>query len=264
MKKYKSTYMKRLLLSGAFIFSFTAWGWAQRIPQVPDSIRKKYEAQYPRAAAADYSNINRDSLFRIYLIQLVTENPEIKVADANVKIAEIDYKKAKTVPLSAVSAGANINEFVISNSAAANFFPKYNLGILIPLDIVAKSRREKQVAQQNMVIQNETRKTTTLQLKTKVLILFEDYKEKKELVRLQKISMEDEYQGYLSAQKDYADGNIEIVDLNRFYQAYLNKQADLVTRERNLNVAILQIEEQIGMDFNVAYEASLTLLKKRK
>lgn len=247
--------MKQLLIATFCILCFQMIGMAQRIPQVPDSVRKKYQLNNPRPVAAkavNLSSLNQDSLIKIKLVQLASNNPVVVAADANIRIAETELDRAKYSWLSAVSAGANINEFVINNSPAASFFPKYNLGVTIPLNIVSKTKTEKKIASQNIIINTENKKEQLRGMKTQVLSLYEEYKEKKELLRLQKIAMDDDYQAYLAAQKNYADGNIELEDMNRIYKSYVNEQGKLITKEKELNIAVIQLEELINMPLEIA------------
>jgi outer membrane protein TolC len=178
----------------------------------------------------------------------------LSVADANIRISELELKRAKSSWLSSFNAGANINEFVINNSPAANFFPKYNLGIGIPFNIIAKAKSEKKIAAQNVIINNEYKKEKIQSMRTLVFSLYEEYKEKKELLRLQKISMDDDYQAYLAAQKNYADGNIELDEMKRIYKTYVSQQSLLVTREKELNIATIQIESLINMPLEIALQ----------
>lgn len=249
--------MKQLLICILFIFCIQITINAQRIPQVPDSVRKKYELNNPRNVAekvVDLSKLNQDSIVKVKLLELALNNPEFSVADANIRISELELKRAKSSWLSSLNAGANINEFVINNSPAANFFPKYNLGISIPFNIVAKAKSEKKIAAQNVIINNEYKKDKLQAMKTLVLTLYENYKEKKELVRLQKISMDDDYQAYLGAQKNYAEGNIELDEMNTIYKSYINQQVMLVSKEKELNIAIIQLEGLINMPLEAAIQ----------
>ena len=247
--------MKQLLMVIFIIFSFQMVVKAQRIPQVPDSVRKKYQLNNPRPAAVkvvELSSLNQDSLIKIKLVRLASNNPVLVVADASIRIAETEFDRAKYSWLGSVSAGANINEFVINNSPAASFFPKYNLGITIPLNIISKTKSEKKIATQNIIINTENKKERLRVMKTLVLSLYEEYKEKRELLRLQKIGMDDDYQAYLAAQKNYADGSIELDEMNRIYKSYVNEQGKLITKEKELNIAVIQIEELINMPLQLA------------
>ena len=154
-----------------------------------------------------------------------------------------------------VSLGANINEFVVNNSAAASFFPKYNLGVILPLDIIAKTKRDKIVANENLNVAEELLTDKLQTIKTEVLTRYESYKEMKEVVFLQKSFLEYDFSNYETARAAYADGTGSIFDMNKSHQNYLLGKSKLVSLEKELNVSIIRLEEMI----NVPLEKALQL-----
>ncbi len=83
-------------------------------------------------------------------------------------------------------------------------------------------------------------------------MLYENYKEAKEILRLQKISTEEDNEAYIAAQKNYTDGTIQLDELNRTYQAYINAQSKLATSQRDYNITIIELEEEIGVSLDDA------------
>ncbi|MEP7252217.1 MAG: TolC family protein [Ginsengibacter sp.] len=214
----------------------------QRIQQVPDSLRKKPEASRPvseRPAENDQDIKNR-------LVRLALQNPAFTADDAAIEIAVLNRKKANSSWLSSVTVGGNINEFVVNNTPAANFYPKYNLGVLIPLDIYPRNKNERKVGDQNIIIAQAAKDQRTNEIKAETLIRYENFKEQRELVNLEKVSVDNNYSDYLSSQDSYADGTITVDVLNKIYQGYVVEQFKLVTLKKQLNVAVIQLEEIIG------------------
>jgi outer membrane protein TolC len=232
---------------------------SQSLNKIPDSIRRKMndnDANYASLAVApaavqyagDSDELIKNKLLRIAL----RNNPEITTADANVQIAEISRKKANSTMLSSISLGGNANEFVINNSPASNFYPKYNIGATIPLDILAKSKAEKRTADQQIIINNAQKQLVQQDLKARLFTLYETYKEKKALVELQKIAMEDDLAAYDRAQTDFKDEVISLADLNKIYKASIFEKALLVTKEKDLRIAIIQLEAMLNMPLDKA------------
>jgi len=87
-----------------------------------------------------------------------------------------------------------------------------------------------------------------------VLILYETYKEKKEIVELQKIeivelqkiAMEDDIASYEKAQQDYAANVITLDQLNKLYKASVNEKSILATKQKEYNVSVIELEQAIG------------------
>ena len=220
----------------------------QRIQQVPDSLRKKPEASRPateRPAENDQDIKNR-------LVRLALQNPAFTSDDAAIEIAVLNRKKANSSWLSSIGLSGNINEFVVNNTPAANFYPKYNLGVLIPLDIYARNKNERKVGDQNIIIAQAAKDQRTNEIKAETLIRYENFKEQRELVNLEKVSVDNNYSDYLSAQDNYADGTITVDALNKVYQGYVVEQFKLVTLRKQLNVAVIQLEEIIGASLSKA------------
>ncbi|MBN8834696.1 MAG: hypothetical protein ABS68_14410 [Niastella sp. SCN 39-18] len=237
--------------------------FAQRIPQVPDSIRKQYKVRYQQEVSAvkqeqqkledsnvpaiDFTKYTNDTLLKKKLVQLALDNSELRVADANIEIAKAQFKYAKSSWLSSISAGANVNEFVINNSAAASFFPKYNVGLALPFDIASRTKKEKKVARENIEINQELKKQKMASIEKETLVRYENYKEQHEILMLQQASLEYDLTANEAAKKSYADGEIKLEDMNKAYQVVLSEKANLISKKRNYNVAKLELEEIIGV-----------------
>jgi hypothetical protein len=143
---------------------------------------------------------------------------------------------------------------VINNSPSASFFPKYNFGFSISLDAFAKNKAEKKTADQMIIFNKSQKEQLENNIRAKVLIQYELYKEKKELVQLQKIAMEEDVAAYEKAQNDFQNDEITMEELNKLYKATINEKALLVAKEKDLNIAIIQIEELIGMSLEKALQ----------
>jgi hypothetical protein len=66
--------------------------------------------------------------------------------------------------------------------------------------------------------------------------------------------MEDDIAAYVRAQKDFKENNIMIEELNRIYKTSIVEKAILATKEKDLNVAIIQLEEIIGTPIKTVLE----------
>ena len=219
--------------------------FAQRIQQVPDSLRKQ-----PAVRVAQ--PVNEDQEIKNRLVKLALKNPAFTSDDAAIEIAILNRKKANSSWLSSVSIGGNLNEFSINNSPAGNFYPKYNFGVLVPLDLYSRNKNERKVGDQNIIIANAAKEDRMNQVKAETLIRYENFKEQKELVNLQQISVDNVHSDYLAGQTNFADGTITVDVLNRMYQGYVLEQFKLVSLKKQFNVSIIQLEEMIGVPLSKA------------
>jgi outer membrane protein TolC len=243
----------------AFFLIAGNYSFSQSLAKMPDSVRRMVDGYTGAAKTGNPSlagsiPVDGDAVIKEKLVKLALKNAQMAGADANVKIAEIARKKANSSMLNSISVGGNINEFVVNNSPSANFFPKYNAGLSVPLDLFAKNRAEKNTANQTIIINKALREQVEANLKARVLIQYELYKEKKELVELQKIAMEDDLAAYERAQKDFKEDAITLEELNKIYKASIAEKAYLATKERDLNIAVIQMEEIIGVPLKTALQ----------
>ncbi len=219
---------------------------AQTVAKVPDSVRRKVD-EYNGVGKTSTPGVPDDAAIKAKLVKLALKNAEYIAAEANVEIAEISRRKAGSTLLSSINVGGNVNEFVINNSPQSNFFPKYNAGVSIPLDLFAKARAEKKTADQTILINQAHRDIVAANLKSRVLVQYEIYKERKTQVELQKIAMEDDLAAYQRAQKDFEEDAITLEELNKIYKASVTEQSFLASKEKDFQIAILQLEEIIGV-----------------
>lgn len=233
--------------------------FSQRINQVPDSLRKKNaEPARGKVSKIDPAMNDRpmsaEDEIKARLVKLALNNPQASINNANIEIAQLNRKKASSSWLSSISVGGNVNEFVINNSPAANFFPKYNIGLSIPFDIFSKTGNEKKVADQNIHIAKAEKAVNDNSIKAEVLTRYEVYKEQRDLLALQNITVENNYSDYQAAQKNFADGSINIESLNKFYQGYVSEKIKIISITQKFNVSKIQLEELIGMPLTNALQ----------
>jgi outer membrane protein TolC len=236
---------------------------AQRINQVPDSLRKKPTVPVRGKIskidpAINDRPVSADDEIKARLIRLALNNPQVTIDNSNIEIAELNRKKASSSWLSSLSVTGNVNEFVINNSPAANFFPKYNLGIAIPFNIFSATANEKRVADENIKIANALKIQNENILKAEVLSRYETFKEQKDLLALQNITVENHYSDYQAAQKNFSDGLISIDELNKFYQVYISEKVKVISINKEYNVAKILVEQLIGLPLENALQGLYT------
>lgn len=189
----------------------------------------------------------RDSLdIREQLVNQAMQNSGLEADEANIRIAEYNLKKAKTTWMDALGASANINEFVVNNSPAAIYYPKYNLGLNVPLSIFARQSNSVKVAKEMVSVSEVQKKEREKLIRTTVLTRYENYMEKKEQLQLATQATQEMQTTYLKAQKDYAANSIPLEQLNQTYLLYNTELSKQRTAQRDLNVAYIELEEMVG------------------
>lgn len=253
--------MKFYLLSALILLTVSCF--SQRINQIPDTLRKPLNSDQKDKVAKivqedGQQTVTAEDVVKNHLVKIALKNPIFAIDDANIEIAELNRKKAGASWLGSINVGGNVNEFVIKNSPAASFFPKYNIGMSLPFDIFSKTKNEIKVADQNIVIAKSTKDQHALQIKTETLTRYETYKEKEELLTLQNVALANYLADYQSAQKSFEEGNVTIDKLNEMYKRYMDQRNTIVSIRKDLNVAIIQLEEMLGMPLEKAAPGLIT------
>jgi len=208
-----------------------------------------------RNPAADTSKLLKSEAdIKAQLISLALKNPQAIAAEANVQIAKIARRKAGSSALSALSASGNVNEFVINESPAANFWPKYNFGLVIPLDLFSKTRAEKRTAIETIKINTAQKQLIEEALKANVIIQYEVYKEKKQLLELQRIVTNEDIAAHEKAQRDFSQNRVSLEDVNKIYRELIASRGLLATTEKELNIATIELEQIIGVPLTTVLE----------
>ena len=208
------------------------------------------------AILAQPGSVRRDTVrimdLREKLVQLALQNPEFEIADRRTLIAQYQLKKAKGSWLNPIAANANFNEFSFQQNPGINLFPKYNVGVQIPLDIVSQKRNEVRIAKENLLIAQAEKNERYRQIRAVVLAKYEDYVMYKEMLELQNRISQDENLAYLQAQNDFEAGLIEVADYNKAYRNWSDQQARKLELQRNLNVVKIELEQMIGVKLEEA------------
>jgi len=196
------------------------------------------------------NNPYTDSLIKQKLIELALQNPSVKEADALINSSQYELKAANTSWLNAIVLSGNVNEFVINNTqingvAASTLYPKYNVGVNIPLGIFTK--QDKNIANEKVKQYDAQKDLKKRAIIKEVLQRYENYKEKRELLDLQKLITDDQYSNYQQYQRDFSTGEVkDVKDVNKEYQLWLAQRTKLRTSEKELKIAQLDVEEVIG------------------
>jgi outer membrane protein TolC len=198
-----------------------------------------------------------DSLIKDTLIKMAMAYPAIAQGQELVNLEKYSLKRAKSAWLDMVSIQGNINEFVINKSDNANFFPKYNLGLNMPLGIFGRTSAEVNMAKSRIGVANARKDMEVRALKKDVLSRYETYKEKRQLLELQQSIAIDQSDKYKIIQRQYSNDKVELAKVNEGYQDYLRELSKMHTLEKDLNIAELELEELIGADLPAVIQAVL-------
>lgn len=187
------------------------------------------------------------------LVQLALQNPHLEIADRNLRKSVYELNKTKFSWLGQAAASFNVNEFSLQpQPGVANFYPKYNFSVNVPLDLFTTKSNEIKIAKENVMIAQADRNDKFRDIRATVLTLYEDYLMHKGRLESQIRITQDEYTIYISKERDFQDGIINQEEYTKYTKAY--EQSKLLRDEyqRNLNVVKIELQRIIGVTLEEA------------
>jgi outer membrane protein TolC len=197
---------------------------------------------------ANVTNID----FEEKLVQLAWKNhPSNQLLYNNLQVAHHDTKIASSEWLNTIRITGNLNEFTIDQSDPtdnrAQFFPRYNFGVQIPLGIfsgtsnqVKKGKQLEKVAQHNIDAQK-------LAVRAQVLSLYNNYLMHREIFNLRSQELEESTANFVLLEQRFKAGE-EKYDRYSAGLSTLNKiKIDRVQAQTQYLNAKLEVEQLIGL-----------------
>jgi len=204
---------------------------------------------------------SRARTFEDYLVQLSwMNNPANKTFDEEIKIAtqEISIKKWKwTDDFDAIfnyNESHFIQDFIkqddeVQPTTLFTVFPRFNFGARISLGTLINNPKEKKKAEYELKITELERDQEKLAIRAKTLERYQNYLLSNEILLTRKQAEEDSYQTYLLIKEKFRRGDAELDDHNSASTSYYNAKEKFISAKSDVKVAIIQLEEMIGIPF---------------
>ena len=256
----KLPYNKTIYTLAILLFCATAYAQKTGDKKQPVSeIQILSETKKPSTQPGITNAATKPIDVREKLVQLALQNPNYEVADRKVAIASYQIKKAKGAWLAPVVLQGNLNQFSIEKQPAssspngvnpASFYPKYNIGASIPLDMFSARRNDVKIAKENLSIAQAEKNQRFREIKAEVLTKYEDYLLFQQKLDFQSQVTQDARTAYLASEKDFQEGAIKQEDYNKSYRGYTDEKIKQAEFLRNYNVIKLELEAMIGISMD--------------
>ena len=189
------------------------------------------------------------------LVQLAWENfPENRILINNTAIAKTRANLTKVEWLNYFAASGNLNEFNIDPSTdidnRAQFYPKYNIGVRIPIGNLITNPMETRIAKFNHLNEQEKLNQQKLKIRSLVLSRYYEYQRHKELLTLYTQSMESALAKFNYTEKQFINGEINIETYNEALNFYNIQMANKLNAEMDFKLARVGLEEIIGVNLD--------------
>lgn len=185
------------------------------------------------------------------LVELAMKNPQLTAADAERNKAVAEMRKASSAWADYVTFSVNINEVSLKqydvNQYGQIFFPLWNIGINIPLGSFVGKAQTVKSARSQVDFYAAKKEQVARNVRATVLIKYQDYLTKKQLLSLQSEITEDDYTAFTQAEQKFATGSITYDAYSQASKTYNNELTKRITLERDVQVAKYELEEIIGV-----------------
>lgn len=206
------------------------------------------------------------------LVSLALQNPQLEVADHQIKISKYNLKTAKGWWLNNISLSFNANEFTIKRIMgkkpdgpagqqyySTNMYPLYNVGVNIPIGGIFTQPAQVKAAREQVAIAQAQRNTQYRAIREAVLSTYEDYLTNKELLTVQSQITESSYNEFLQAKQKFRNGQISVLEYNAAEGLYHNQLKNRISAEHNFNLTKIQLETIIGVPLSSVLNNEPTL-----
>lgn len=189
----------------------------------------------------------RDTLdIREQLVNLAMLNSGRGIDSANRNIAVYNLNKAKNSWFDQIAIAGNINEFSLTNSTVASYYPRYNFGITIPLGIFSRHGNDVKIAREQVHIVDLISEQKLKAIRRDVLSRYETFLEKRDILKIEKETVEDVKTTYIKAKSDYTSSAISLDKYTEAIKNYNEELQKVRTADKNFNIAYLELEELVG------------------
>ncbi len=190
--------------------------------------------------------------FEERLVQLAWRNhPSNKTVTQKVELAQSIRAKARWSWLDNIFVEGNYNEFTGKDeidALARSFYPRYNVGVRLPLGTFVQTPLSAQVANDQVLISEFEVNAKKLEVRENVLLAVERLKERFKVVKLRERIQEDYFLMYQSSEKKFKAGEITLETYRGTSQAYYLKEEEIIQARSVFNQQRIALEAMIGVE----------------
>ncbi len=171
------------------------------------------------------------------------------------KIARLNVRQAKVGWLNHAFVSGNLNEITLNETLgtggsriAANnlFFPRYNIGVSIPLGTFFTQPIQRKIAEEQLTIAEAGVVRQKATLKEAFLTKYYDYMMYSKLLKLQDEITSDQYSKLILLEGRFKSGDVGLEEYNVGLLAYQNEERKKIEAMRNYQVSKATLETLLG------------------
>jgi len=182
------------------------------------------------------------------LVALALNSPETKNQEHQNRINEYQLKNAQNAWLNLLTFSINYNEqsFSKANTPATYVYPRYYLGITIPLGTLF-SRTQVKSAREGIEIGKNNHEILRRSLREEILSKYKQYKALGQLISIQSEMVNDVQTQLVQTEEKFRKGTTTIETYNMAQRGYNGELSTLINLKLQQDIKKLEIEKMIGV-----------------
>jgi len=212
------------------------------------------------ADSITYVGFNLQDAIAEKLSNFAINNLQVKLVNKDVDIADQEINKSKALWLNHITVAGNLNEFSLRNTLSNtiiitpqySFFPRYNIGLSLPLGFIKTHIAENKIARLNKEKLTDQKEKTLSELKIQIKTQFQIYLTNKYLLAIHESTLQDDKILFERVQVQFENNQIDL----EIYSVAAKKFAEQLTKKisllRDVNSSKYLLDGLIGMDLNEA------------
>jgi outer membrane protein TolC len=179
-------------------------------------------------------------------------NPETSIAREGVdqSIEEVKAIQGNWSTMAGVTGNLNefsIKRFVDPTAPANQFYPRYNVFIQLPLSLLVQNPHLKKAGRFKVAAAEDRVRQLKLELRSRVLKLYSEYKMTETIANIRKQSKDDEESIYRDMERRFSRGEAQIDEYLRAQRNRNDLKIQMAVAENQFQKAKLDLEAVIGI-----------------
>jgi outer membrane protein TolC len=196
-----------------------------------------------------------DTAIENRLVELTLKGPEFDASVHQGKIAELELRRARTSWLNLLTISTNYNDQtfakpVTASGQATYVYPKYFIGITIPLGIFFSQGNQVKAARESIAHSKDQQEILARTLKTQVLTKYKQYKFYAAQIQMESELSNDVVVNSTQAEQSFRQGKITVDAYILAQRAKNEETVKIMNLQLQQDLIRLDIESMIGVSLD--------------
>lgn len=204
------------------------------------------------ATSALFQKTVNDTVIENRLVQLALAQPLYQQAESQNKILDYQLRKQRNTWLNLLSLSTTYNDQSFTKTTrntttTAYVYPKYFLGVTIPLGLIVSNGTDVKITRQSQVIAKEQQQELAKTIRAEVLKNYKQYKANEKLLAIQNQVLDDEQANFLQVEQKFKIGTATLDVYNDASKKYNDQSVTVINLQLQQDLIKVELERLIGI-----------------